>query len=372
MKREDGSSKRLSTASHSFLVVVGLLMMLGLVMVYSSGAVHNPSSLLIKQVVWVLLGLVFFLVMSRIDYRLLRRVSGPMVLLTLILLVLVLIPPFSREINGVRRWFKIGPFSFQPSELAKLSTIFFLSNYLTKKRDQIHDSRGVNRLTWIFTPLLLVGTEMLLIVVEPDLGASAYIGLLTFCLLFIGGVKVGHLISLILLLIPFLFVSIAGVAYRRQRILAFLDPWRDPTASGFQTIQSFIALGRGGLWGTGLGRGKQKLFFLPEPHTDFIYAVIGEELGLVGAGVVLLLFMILIWKGVTIALQMSDLFGRYMALGITLMIGLQGLIHMGVVTGLLPPKGLPLPFVSYGGSSLLVNMIGVGILLSMSRQRSPQ
>jgi cell division protein FtsW len=250
--------------------------------------------------------------------------------------------------------------------LAKVGVILYLAHYLAKKGERVGDFRF-----GFLPPLVVTGTLIVLIVVEPDLGTAFVIGLVTLSLLFVGGARLGHLALVGLAALLPLYLLVMRVPYRRQRILSFLDPWNDPTGAGFQVIQSFLALGGGGPIGVGLGEGRQKLFYLPEPHTDFILSALGEELGFVGTAAVVLLLGLFVAKGIEIAMDANDPFSRYLALGVSFLVGFHTLVNVGVITGLLPTKGLPLPFVSYGGSALVVNMIGSGILMAISRDRPP-
>ncbi|NIM09847.1 MAG: FtsW/RodA/SpoVE family cell cycle protein, partial [Planctomycetales bacterium] len=261
-------------------------------------------------------------------------------------------------------WLRIEGFVFQPSEFAKLAWVLFLAHYMARLPGRVGDFTN-----GLLPVLGLTGLAVVLILLEPDLGTAVTFSVVALMLLFAGGAKVRHLAVLCLSLLPVLFYLIWGSDYRRERWLTYLDPWRDPSDSGFQIIQSFLAFGSGGAWGAGLGEGRQKLFFLPYPHTDFIYSVIGEELGLVGTFLILCCFVVLVWRGLRVGLRAADPFSQYLAVGISLMIGLGALINLAVVTGLLPTKGLPLPFISYGGSSLVVNLVGIGLLLGISRGR---
>jgi cell division protein FtsW len=251
--------------------------------------------------------------------------------------------------------------SFQPSEFAKLALIIFLAYFLEKKGDRMETfSKG-------FLPVLIIsGTMISLVMIQPDFGVALFLAAIVLVLLFVGGARVSYLSGSILASIPVVYLLISQVDYRYNRILGFLKPWEDSSRSSFQIVQSLLALGSGGLFGTGLGGGSQKLFFLPAPHTDFIFSVIGEELGMVGATITLGLFALFTIRGIRIALLAEDPFGTFLALGITAMISMQAIINMGVVLGLLPTKGLTLPFISYGGTSLLINAMGVGILLNIS------
>lgn len=347
-----------------------VLTAVGVTMVYSASDVlamkryGDSFYFLKKDLLWAFLGLLAMLVLSRVPYKAWRVWALPLMTGSLILLVLVLVPSVGRDVHGSRRWLTMGPINFQPSEFAKLAVVLYLSHYLTKRSEKLEDF-----FNGLFPPLLLVGVTVMLVAAEPDLGTAVGIALVAGTLLFAGGAKTGHLLFLLLSLVPAVVALVLGVGYGKQRIMTFLDPWKDPTDAGFQTVQSLLSFGVGGLFGTGLGEGRQKLFFLPEPHTDFVFSVMGEELGLLGTGTVLLLFFWLVVRGIKIALAAEDPFGKYLATGITVMIGLQVLMNMGVATGLLPAKGLPLPLLSYGGSSLFVVLCGLGILLNVSAKR---
>jgi len=295
-----------------------------------------------------------------VNYQLWRKLVYLLLIGSLLSLILLLIPGVGNEVSGSSRWLKFAGFSLQPAEFAKLALVIYLAHSLSKKQQEIR-----------FLPKVIVsGVFVLLIIAQPDFGTAMILAAIALTLLFAAGLKLRHLLSGILLSLPAIYLMIVRVDYRKKRILAFLNPWKDPTNSGFQIIQSFLAFGSGGLWGMGLGRGRQKLFYLPDAHTDFIFSVIGEELGFLGVVAILTLFLILILRGIKISLSAPDPFGSYLALGITLMIGLQAMVNFGVSLGLLPTKGLTLPFISYGGSSLIVSLIGAGILLNISSQRA--
>ena len=260
-----------------------------------------------------------------------------------------------------KRWLRTPWFTFQPSEVGKLALVIFVAYSLAKKGDRIKE------FFLGFLPIIAIsGIMIVLVALEPDMGTAILLGMLTMVLLFIGGTKFSYLLAAPVLAVPGLYFFITHFQYSHRRIIAFLHPWEDVQGMGFQIIQSFVALGSGGLWGVGLGDGRQKLFFLPAAHTDFILAILGEELGFLGIMGVIILFALLIWRGTKIAFRAEDPFGTYLAMGITTMIGLQAIINIGVVLGQLPTKGLTLPFISYGGTSLVVNLIGAGILLSIS------
>ncbi len=349
-----------------FVAVVALVAA-GVVMVYSASAIvahdrFGDSTFFFKrQAVWATLGMMALAITQRIHYARLRTLTPLLLFLTVTALVLVLVPGIGRVAGGARRWIAIaGPFAFQPAEGAKLVLVLYLAHVLTARgRTDTLQAAG--------PPLLITGLCAGLVLLQPDMGTALLLGALTLGLLFIGGVRPLHLLGLSAATLPLLTVAVLGEGYRRQRILAFLNPWRDPQGAGFHIIQSLLALGSGGLLGLGLGNSRQKFFYLPEQHTDFIFAILGEELGLIGAVAIVALFGLLAVRGFRIAREAPDRYGSLVAAGITLMIVLQAIINIGVTTGVLPITGVPLPFVSFGGSSLLFTLISVGILLNISQ-----
>ena len=351
-----------------FLVVCALLG-LGVVMVYSASAIvatdrfHDPYFFLKKQLFWAVLGGALLWLAMSVEYRRWRPFVLPLLIVTALLLVLVLIPPFGHSINGTRRWLRWGPVSMQPTELAKLALVLYLTDFLSRRQAVVTSLwRGVA------PPLLVTGMVAGLILLQPDLGSSVALVAVVICMIFVAGAQVKHLALIGAAAVPVAILAVTGASYRLRRILTFLDPWADPRGAGFQIIQSYLALGGGGPFGRGLGGSKQKLFYLPEPHTDFIFAVVAEELGFVGAVFTVALFALLLWRGMRIGLRVSDPFGALLAFGVTALLTTQGLVNLGVVVGLFPTKGLPLPFVSFGGSSLLVAMASVGLLLNVSQR----
>lgn len=356
----------------TILILTLILIAVGVGMIYSASAVMaqkrfgDSTFFLKRQLLWCAVGLVLMLVVGMQNHRSFRTWALPLLFLGLVCLAIVLIPHVGVMVKGARRWLRIGSLTIQPAELVKIGVILYLARYLARKGDRLGD------FGWGFLPpLAIVGVVLALILVEPDLGTSAVIGLVTLSLLFVGGARWGHLGLIGIMTLGALYFLIMRVPYRRQRIMSFLNPSSDPSGVGFQVTQSILALGGGGPLGVGLGEGRQKLFYLPEPHTDFVLAALGEELGFVGTAAVVLLLALFVAKGLSIALAATDPFGRYLALGVTFLVGFHTLINVGVITGMLPTKGLPLPFLSYGGSSLVVNMIGTGILVSVSRDRPP-
>src|SRR5581483_5341546 len=359
---------RRPSADGSVLMLALLLAGIGLVMVFSASAVvagnrfHDPIYFLKRQLAWMLIGLLLLQIASRMDYMAWRRLAAPVLIITGILLIAVLIPHVGAVAKGARRWLRFGPISIQPAEMVKLVIVLYLAAYLSRK-----DSRLEEFATGFLPPLVVIGVLACLVLVQPDLGTVVVMGAVALGLLFLAGAPLRYLGGMLLGALPIVMLLILRSPYRRQRLMTFLEPWKDPTAGGFQVTQSFLAFGSGGSFGVGLGEGKQKLYFLPEAHTDFVLALIGEELGLVGTSAIILLFAIFLLKGFQIAGRARMPFGRHLGMGITLLVGIQALINAGVATGLLPTKGLTLPFVSYGGSSLVVNLVGVGLLLSISR-----
>ena len=352
------------------LLVLLVLVGFGLVMAFSASGMVSlerygvSTRIFQRQLLSVGIGLVAFWVAAHWDYRRYAKPAFiyPALAVTLILLVLPLVLPTGQD---VRRWIAVGPTRFQPSELAKLGVVVFAAYYLTRYRSSLQSLA-------VLAPLLgVVGLVLALIVVEPDLGTACVIALTVGTLLFLAGVRLIYLIGLAGLSIPVVFALIFSASYRKDRILAFLNPEVDPSGIGYQIRQSLIAVGSGGWTGLGLTQSKQKLHFLPESHTDFVFAVLGEELGLLGSLVMVALFLLLFWRGVRIAFRADTGFGSLLAMGVVCMVVLQGLINMCVVVSLLPTKGIPLPFVSVGGSSMLAMMVGVGILLNISRRCRP-
>ena len=348
--------------------VVLVLLSTGIVMIYSASAIvaadrfRDPYFFLKRQVFWAALGCGALWLALRTDYRRLEKFVLPLLGLAALLLVLVLIPGLGVSVNGSRRWLRLGPMSFQPAELAKLAFVVYLAAFLARKREDVDD------LWHGLVPPLAVGAVLgSLVLLQPDLGSAVTLLVLTTGLLFLAGARVKWLAMLALPALPLAALAVWMAPYRMRRVFAFLDPWQDPRGSGFQIIQSWLALGSGGLLGRGIGESKQKLFYLPEAHTDFIFAIVGEELGFVGAAAVVLLFAALIWRGLRIGLHAAEPFGAYLALGITVLVATQTLVNLGVVTGLLPTKGLPLPFLSFGGSALLMTMLATGVLLNISQ-----
>ena len=360
-------AKRVSVDRWLFAVTM-LLVFVGLVMVFSASAVMarerfgSPYAFLSKQLIWAVAGLMAMLVTMRVDFR---RYKHPALVfsfmgITTLLLISVF---FLDRSHNTHRWIHAGGFSFQPSELAKPVLILFLAYFLESRANTMDDVR--NTLVPAATPILMF---LGLIVLEPDLGTAIACAGIAACILYVAGMRMRYFGYAFAASLPALYILIFHVAWRRDRILAFLNPYADRQKTGFHIIQSLIAVGTGGVTGLGLMEGKQKLFYLPEPHTDFIFAVTAEELGLVGALIVVTLFAIFLWRGMRASWRTEDMFGRYLAVGITSMVVMQAFINISVVLGMMPTKGIPLPLVSYGGASLVVTLACIGVLLNITKQ----
>lgn len=352
----------------SLFMTTMVLVCVGIVMIYSASCIyaweryHDGFFFLKRHISFVAIGIVLAFLVMTVDYRKFRTFAKPLLLVSLLLLALVLIPGIGREVSGARRWFRFKFISFQPSELANIAVIIYMADFITRKKEMLKS------FVWGFMPAMMVlGAVVLLILMQPDLGTTLALGVVVFIMLFIAGVRPQHLLYVILAGLPALYFLIFHVPYRRMRIMAFLNPWADPRGSGFQIIQSQIALGSGGITGIGLGHSKQKLFFLPAAHTDFILSIIGEELGLIGTVGVVSLFVLFILLGLKIVKNAPDQFGYLLGLGLVSMITLKAMVNIGVSCGVLPTKGLPLPFISYGGSSFIFDLVSVGILMNIAR-----
>lgn len=363
------SSKNSTNFDYPVIFVTFLLVAVGILAIFSAGAPYgfvdneSPYKWGINQLKWAALGSICLFIASRINYRIYRKLDRPIIFLILFLLVLVFVPKVGREIRGVHRWIMMGPIQIQPSELAKLGVIIYVSCSLIRKKDKIDNFIGG------FLPyFIIISFICLLVTIEPDLGSAIIIAGCGFILLYAGRAKISHMLYVASLSAMPLYYSVFEVGYRKERILSFLNPEADPLGSGFQPLHLMMSLGSGGLWGLGPGQGKEKLFYLPTPHTDSIFAVIGEEFGFIGTTSVIVLFVLLVLRGWKIAKRAPDDLGRLLAVGISTFIGGQALVNMGVATVILPTTGSALPFISYGGSSLLVSMTAIGILLSIARQ----
>jgi cell division protein FtsW len=354
----------------SIIILVGVLLMIGSIMIFSSTAVYakeennfsNPFFFLQKQVFWIYIGVLLTILVAHLPYPLWEKLGYLLLGIAVILLISVLIPGIGREVNGARRWIRIGGLGIQPSELARFSLVIFLAGFLTRHRENLcYFLKGVVK------PLGIVFFIAMLVMLEPDIGTSFFIILSSTVLIVAGGVKLKHILPIIIL------ASILGSIYALikfpyviDRINSFLHPASDPSGKGYQLRQSLIALGSGGLCGAGLGEGTQKLFFLPEARSDFIFPIIGEELGFLGSSFIVILYLLMLTLFWRILKRVNNPFGRLLAIGITLEIILQAIINISVACGVLPTKGMPLPFVSFGGSSLCFNLIKIGIIINIS------
>ncbi|MGS0764230.1 stage V sporulation protein E [Syntrophomonas curvata] len=363
---------RLKKGPPDFILFITTLALVGvgLIMVFSSSAVtanleyHNAYHFFKRQLIWAAIGLVTMIVIMRINYYRLKDLAFPAMIIALICLVLVL-TPLGIGAKGSTRWLGVGALTFTPSEMVKLAMVMFMAKVMEQNLDKIKSFKN-----GVLPYLLIMAFVCALIMKQPDLGTSFVVAGTVFCMLLIAGAKWSHMGALAVTGAGAVALAIYVAPYRAERFLAFLDPWKYPSDQGFQVIQSLYALGSGGLFGMGLGRSRQKFFYLPEQHTDFIFAILGEELGFMGALLVLALFLLFAWRGFKIAINAPDTFGSILAAGITIMIVFQAFINIGVVSGALPVTGITLPFISYGGSSLLLTMAGVGLLLNISRYSS--
>ncbi len=357
-----------SRHTRDILILVLLLVGIGTLMVYSSTALMSMRKYgsgfhyLWNHIFTLCIGITTMFVLSRTDHMKFRPLVYIMMGFSLLLILLVFVPWIGISANGARRWLRLWPTTFQPSELVKLVMVVFLADYMDKNIHRMREFRH-----GIMIPVAIMLVFQGIIIIQPDFGAVMSLGILTVGLLILGGARLSHIGALILFSLPVIYMLVFSSAYRTKRIMCFTDPWKDAFGCGFQLVQSFIAFGSGGFFGVGLGDSKQKLYFLPEVHTDFIFSLIGEELGLIGAMIVLVIFIWLFVKGVQVAARTSDPFSYFLTMGLTMMIGVQTAINFAVSMGLMPTKGLPLPFISYGGSALLINLSAAGILISISR-----
>lgn len=374
-----GKKRKNSSTYYWLLIVTIALLGFGSVMIFSASSVMAFSVegdsyyYLKRQLFYAFLGLGAMVVFSRIGYQKLRKYAWAVLLLSIFLLVLVLIPGIGRTAGGANRWIEIGSFTFQPSEFAKLAVVLFVADLLVKRKDELKD------LTQLIIPLSPLVIVVGLIFCQPHLGNSFLICLTVFTMVYLAGANLMHILGLGFSGAIITLLSVFGTQYRRQRFLAFLNPWADPRSTGFHIIQSLFAFGSGGLTGLGLGMSHQKFFYLPAAHTDFIFAIIGEELGLIGTLCTVSAFAFLAYLGIKISFRCRDPFGRLLGSGIIFMILSQTVINMGAVTGILPITGVPMPLVSYGGSALIFTLAGVGILLNIAtkegkirRKRKPK
>ena len=368
----DGQTTKESAYDIGLLFPVLLLVGVGIVMVYSASSAvalkeFGAADLFLrKQAVFALIGLIGLVICRHFPYRWYRPLVYPLLCLAIVSLIAIQVTEFGYKAGGSARWLRFGIMSFQPSEFARFALIVFLAYSLDKKGERLKQfSIG-------FVPHVAVLVMFgICIIIQPDYGSVVILTVLTWLMMFIGGVRFLHLfVWLVLALLPAAWILLTSESYRIRRILGFLDPWQHSADAGYQIVHSLMAFGTGGIWGAGIGQGYQKLFYLPEPHTDFIFSVIGEEFGLVGVLLIIMLYAWILLKGIQIARNAPDSFGSLMAIGLTIALGMQVSINMGVSLNLLPTKGLTLPFLSYGGTSLLLNMASIGILMNISAARS--
>ena len=351
------------------MVVISVIVIIGIVMVTSAsyiiamGKYGDGFHYTKKQAITIIVGMILMYVCSIMRPEAWRRLASILMIVAVSLLLLLFIPGFGVEFGGSRRWLQMPlGFYIQPSEIVKYALVIFLASSIAKKGDSIKEL-----FTGFLPNVLVIGGVVCLVLAQPDFGTAVIITTVGFLMMFVSGFRLKHLIGSFILCTPFLAHFAVSAPYRLSRLKIYLDPWGDPLNGGFQVIQSMVAFGCGGKWGVGIGKGIQKLFYLPQPHTDFIFAVMGEELGFVGIIILLILFYILIVRGLAISMKTIDGFEKYLAFGITSLIGLQAMIHMAVSMGLLPTKGLPLPLVSLGGSSMIMNLMGLGILMAIAK-----
>jgi cell division protein FtsW len=369
--RKEKTRIKMGEIDYGIFYSVIFLLAIGVIMIYSASSYYamfkegDSMVYLKKQILWAVTGLIAMVFMMGYDYHKLRKITPHLLIIAIPLLIAVFFFP---AVNGAKRWIQLGPLSFQPSELTKYVVVLFLAMSLDKKGD------GVKKFwTGVIPYLGVSGFFAALILAEKNLSIAAIIMIVTYIMLFVAGGRIQDLVGKVapILLIAVMFF-IFGEDYRRARMLNFLNPWKDPAGDGYQLIQSFYALGAGGITGLGLGQSRQKTLYMPEPHNDFIFSIIGEELGLIGCLIIIMLFILFVWKGIKVALSAKDVYGTLLAVGITSIIAVQAIINIAVVTGSMPVTGVPMPFISYGGTSLVINMLAMGILLNISRQTIKQ
>lgn len=350
-----------------FMTVL-ILLSIGIIMVFSASAPFSYSNfgdvyyILKRQLFFAVIGFVVMIIAMNVDYRIFAKYSSLLLIISISLLILVIIPGIGKEENGSTRWLEVGPVRFQPSEIAKFAMIFFFSQSLCKRKDKLDSFfKG------LFPYLVLMGIVSALLLKEPHLSCTIIILATTAIILFCAGAKIKHFIIISIPMAGGFTALIYFVDYMRVRVLSFIDPWKDAQNTGYNAIQSLYAIGSGGLFGRGLGKSMQKFLYLPFPHNDFIFSVVAEELGFIGVATIIVLFLIFTWRGIKVAMNAPDLFGSLTAIGITSLIAVQTVLNIAVVTSSVPPSGVSLPFFSYGGTSLVVIMGGVGVLLNISR-----
>lgn len=357
-------------STNIILCLVLTLLAIGAIMIYSTSSakvvegVNLINATFLKHIIFIIFAITGMLVMMRLDYHYIQRYSALILIAAVVCLIIVLIPGIGTVTNGARRWIRFGShFGFQPSEFAKLAMIIFMSSYIAKRQEKM-----AGFVKGFIVPMMITGIVSFLILRGPDFGTATFVSLISLILLIVGGTRIIYIIIALLASIPHIYTIVQSHAYLKSRILAFLNPWEVSDGAGYQIIQSWIALGSGGLTGLGLGESRQKLFFLPENNSDFIFSIIGEELGFLGTIGVVIIFASLAWYGMRVCKSAPDTFGFFLALGITMSIVLQAAVNIAVTTGCMPTTGLPLPFISAGGTSLFLSLLGIGILLNIAKQ----
>ncbi len=365
--------KRTKKGGYDGFLLLGtvLLLGIGMVMVYSASSAvamkrfGSDAYFFKKHVVYVLAAILVLIACRHVPYTFYGRMAYPFLIVAFLLLLALYLPGVGHPVGGARRWLRFCGISFQPSEFARLALIIYLAYSMSKKQEKI------KVFAIGFLPHIIVfGSFGALIVMQPDFGMAAMLALVAWTMLFVGGVRLTYLVTAFVGILPIAYYLLINVGYRLRRLTSFLHPWRYESDAGYQIVHSLMALGSGGVMGSGIGKSYQKLFYLPEPHTDFIFSVIGEELGLVGVCFVIGLYVMILWRGIAVAMKARDLFAIYLAIGLISVLGLQVCVNVGVVMGLLPTKGLPLPFVSYGGTSLVMNAAAIGILMNISARQA--
>ncbi|MBW1739962.1 MAG: putative lipid II flippase FtsW [Deltaproteobacteria bacterium] len=354
-------------------LLLGMLLLLGIgvVMVYSASSVvslkrfGSGAYFFKRQVVYALAAILVLIICRHVPYLFYRKMAYPILVVAFLLLVALYLPGVGHPVGGARRWLKVFGLSFQPSEFARLALVIYLAYSMSKKQEKI------KVFAVGFLPhVVVLATFGALIVMQPDFGMAAMLVFVVWTMLFVGGVRLSYLLTAVAGMLPIAYYILIHAGYRLRRLTSFLDPWTYQSDAGYQIVHSLMAFGSGGVFGTGIGNSYQKLFYLPEPHTDFIFSVLGEELGLVGVCLVMGLYAMILWRGIVVAMKARDLFATYLAVGLISALGLQVCVNVGVTMGLLPTKGLTLPFVSYGGTSLVMNAAAVGILMNISARQA--
>lgn len=355
------------------ILLLGTLLLLGIgvVVVYSASSAvalkrfGSDTYFFKRQVVYALAAILVLMVCRHVPYHFYRRMTYPILAVAFLLLVAVYLPGVGHPVGGARRWLRVFGLSFQPSEFARLALIIYLAYSISKKQEKI------KIFTIGFLPHVIVfGGLSALVVMQPDFGMAAMLTLVAWTMLFVAGVRLTNLFTALAGALPIVYYLLIHAGYRVRRLEGFLDPWKHQSDAGYQIVHSLMAFGSGGIMGTGIGKGYQKLFYLPEPHTDFVFSVLAEELGLVGVCLVIGLYVMILWRGIVVATKIRDLFAIYLVVGLISALGLQVCVNIGVAMGLLPTKGLTLPFVSYGGTSLLINAAAIGILMNISARQA--